>query len=341
MKKVFAMLVALSLVVASVTMSVFAADVGSNETTIDNVSLGQIQDIFVDYLDEKGLPLEPGTAEYYNYVLEQLLDHSDTDLCDHDNYDLIHAYMVEYKLAYEDYLLCSSDTAPLSADAIAGVNDCIVEDDSSQAIDFVLSESFLSKTIGDIIAENQLSSAKSPISRAATLSSYSGEDAAAYAKKYADGNNSTYPHYATGDCTNFVSQCIYAGGIKMDGSNNKSGTYDSTTDWYCIYINSFLGFRQYAVTTSWIRVADFNTYMSSLATKSTKTTISSLISACEVGDPVLLADKTTGTPYHAIIISGKDSSTAYYSGHTTSRNNVDVKDHLDQNSDKFYLFDLT
>lgn len=59
MKKVFAMLVALSLVVASVTMSVFAADVGSNETTIDNVSLGQIQDIFVDYLDEKGLPLEP------------------------------------------------------------------------------------------------------------------------------------------------------------------------------------------------------------------------------------------------------------------------------------------
>lgn len=101
MKKVFAMLVALSLVVASVTMSVFAADVGSNETTIDNVSLGQIQDIFVDYLDEKGLPLEPGTAEYYNYVLEQLLDHSDTDLCDHDNYDLIHAYMVEYKLAYE------------------------------------------------------------------------------------------------------------------------------------------------------------------------------------------------------------------------------------------------
>ena len=174
MKKVFAMLVALSLVVASVTMSVFAADVGSNETTIDNVSLGQIQDIFVDYLDEKGLPLEPGTAEYYNYVLEQLLDHSDTDLCDHDNYDLIHAYMVEYKLAYEDYLLCSSDTAPLSADAIAGVNDCIVEDDSSQAIDFVLSESFLSKTIGDIIAENQLSSAESPISRAATLSSYSG-----------------------------------------------------------------------------------------------------------------------------------------------------------------------
>ena len=341
MKKVLAILLALLLVVSSATMSAFAADTGSNETTKDDISLGQIQEIFVDYLNEKGLSLEPGTTEYYNYVLEQLLDHSDKDLYNHDNYDLIHAYMVEYKLAYEDYLLCSSDAAPLSADVFAGVNDCIVEDDSGQAIDFVLSESFLSKTIGDIIAENQLSTAENPISRTAKSSSYSGEDAADYAKKYADGKNSIYPYYAAGDCTNFVSQCIYAGGFDMNGSNNKSGTYDSTTEWYCIYINSILGFRQYAITTSWMRVADFNEYMSSYAIKSTKTTISSLISACEVGDPVLIADKTTGTPYHAIIISEKDSSTAYYSGHTTARNNVDVKEHLDQNSDKFYLFDIT
>lgn len=154
MKKVLAILVVFSLIIASATMSVFAADTGSDEAGIDNVSLGQIQDIFVDYLDERGLSLEPGTTEYYNYVLEQLLDHSDTELCNHDNYDLIHAYMAEYKLAYEDYLLCSSDTAPLNADILADVNDCIVEDDNSQEIDFVLSENFLSKTIGDIIAEN-------------------------------------------------------------------------------------------------------------------------------------------------------------------------------------------
>ena len=110
----------------------------------------------------------------------------------------------------------------------------------------------------------------------------------------------------------------------MNGSSVNVGIHDSTTNWYCIYINTILWVRRYAVTTSWIRVSDFNAYFSSIGTKTTKTTISALVSSCAVGDPVQLADKTTGTAYHTIIISEKDSSTAYFCGHTNSRNNVNV-----------------
>ena len=127
----------------------------------------------------------------------------------------------------------------------------------------------------------------------------------------------------------------------MNGSSVNVGIHDSTTNWYCIYINTILWVRRYAVTTSWIRVSDFNAYFSSIGTKTTKTTISALVSSCAVGDPVQLADKTTGTAYHTIIIYEKDSSTAYFCGHTNSRNNVNVYDYLNQNQDKFILFDIT
>ena len=143
------------------------------------------------------------------------------------------------------------------------------------------------------------------------VSGYSGSQAASYAKQYADSYNSAYPHYSA-DCANFVSQCVYWGGLSMNGSSVNVGIHDSTTNWYLIYINTILWVRRYAVTTSWIRVSDFNAYFSSIGTKTTKTTISALVSSCAVGDPVQLADKTTGTAYHTIIISEKDSSTAYF-----------------------------
>ena len=172
---------------------------------------------------------------------------------------------------------------------------------------------------------------------------YNREAAVSYARRWALGRNPAYMDYELwgGDCTNFVSQCIYAGGLAMNGSSASVGTVDSTSKWYCIYIKSTLGVRKYAITTSWIRVSDFNTYLGSLVSKSTKTTLSSLISSCSAGDVVQLADKTTGTPYHSIIINAKGSSTAYFCGHTKNRSNADVKDYLDDSSDKFILFDLT
>ena len=56
----------------------------------------------------------------------------------------------------------------------------------------------------------------SPLS-ASAASGYSGAAAAAYADAYWQNYNPAWPSFANsgGDCTNFVSQVLYAGGIAM------------------------------------------------------------------------------------------------------------------------------
>ena len=340
MRKIMSFLLVLTLMLALSPGMAFA----ENRNSTYDVSLGEIQQEFIEYITNAGLKLEPGTDVYYNYIVIQLLDHSDEKLREHPRYDLIHAYMAEYKITYEDYLFCREmDDSHKDdiIDIITRSNDCVKVDTSKKEVTFELSSSFLSKTISEIINENQAKNEyckdqRNPVK----IAGYSGTQAASYATQYADSYNSAYPHYSA-DCANFVSQCVYWGGLSMNGSSVNVGVHDSTSNWYCIYINSILGIRRYAVTTSWIRVADFNTYFGNVGTKTTKTTISALVSACAVGDPVQLADKTTGTAYHTIIISGKNSSTAYFCGHTNSRNNANVYDYLDQTTDKFILFDIT
>ena len=343
MKKIIALLLVV-LSVFSVTPVTVLASGSNNDAEYGEVSLGEIQEMFVAHLDNAGLSLEPGTMAYYEYIVEQLFERTDDILRSNENYDLLHAYMVEYKVTYEDYLLCQSLLADEYIADIVRTNDCVKTQDNAGKVEFSISDSFLRKTLNAIIEENanRYNVAQSNM-RSAKVSGYSASDAAAYAVKWGEDRNGIYPNYnlSGGDCTNFVSQCIYAGGIDMNGSSASVGTVETTSQWYCIYIKSTLGVRRYAVTTSWIRVSDFNTYLTSLATKSTKTSLSSLINSCSARDVVQLADKTTGTPYHSIIINAKDSATAYFCGHSSNRSNEDVNDFLDESSDKFILFDLT
>lgn len=60
---------------------------------------------------------------------------------------------------------------------------------------------------------------------------YNRENAVAYARKYAFSQNSRFGNFAGigGNCTNFVSQSIYAGGCEMN--------YTPTFGWYYISLN--------------------------------------------------------------------------------------------------------
>ena len=119
-------------------------------------------------------------------------------------------------------------------------NDCVRANVGNDEVTFELSTSFLSKTISDIIRENEEKEVLSKIyGEPMKVSGYSGSQAASYAKQYADSYNSAYPHYSA-DCANFVSQCVYWGGLSMNGSSVNVGIHDSTTNWYCIYINTIL-----------------------------------------------------------------------------------------------------
>ena len=55
-----------------------------------------------------------------------------------------------------------------------------------------------------------------------------------YAQKYAYDYNSDYKNYNSsgGDCANFVSQCLYAGGLAMtDGWHYRNSGSDVTGSW--------------------------------------------------------------------------------------------------------------
>lgn len=61
--------------------------------------------------------------------------------------------------------------------------------------------------------------------------SYNRENAVAYARKYAFSQNSLFGNFAEigGNCTNFVSQCVYAGSCEMN--------YRPTFGWYYISLD--------------------------------------------------------------------------------------------------------
>lgn len=69
-------------------------------------------------------------------------------------------------------------------------------------------------------------------STASASSGYNGAAAAAYADTYWQNYNPAWPSFANqgGDCTNFVSQALYAGGISM----RLSPPYSGNAAWYML-----------------------------------------------------------------------------------------------------------
>ena len=80
-------------------------------------------------------------------------------------------------------------------------------------------------------------------------SGYNGAAAAAYADTYWQRYNSAYPSFANsgGDCTNFVSQALYAGGIMM----RPSPTYSGDAAWYMVKNK-----RQWTYAVGWVNAQD-------------------------------------------------------------------------------------
>lgn len=70
---------------------------------------------------------------------------------------------------------------------------------------------------------------------------YDRNKARAYAEKWHRYRNTYYPNYDKrgGDCTNFTSQCLFAGGLKRDNT------------WYCYRTNHYSPFR-FNASTAWV-----------------------------------------------------------------------------------------
>ena len=294
----------------------------TQETTI-----GDLEDLVVDYTEEYHPLVEYGSPEYADFLMEQLVGDTEVEFEKLDNYADVVLYATEY--------IYQRNNAPLSSFDADGT--------------FILPESVRSLTPVEFreiddedIAQDerlyQLASARNSVSQLSV--NYDAEAAAEYAVKWAKTRNDAYNDFSLrgGDCTNFTSQALVAGGIDMNiPSPRPAGTSSSTDYWYSVkYYYPGAIAPSYDVSSSFIGVEDFYDYMVNNAGASSQTvySIESLQENAQLGDVVQLRD-SGGHYYHNIIIAGEDEDGWTYCAHSRDRRDKTIW-YLDSSDNSAY-----
>lgn len=166
------------------------------------------------------------------------------------------------------------------------------------------------------------------VAHASASSGYNGAAAAAYADTYWSNYNSAWPDFAHkgGDCTNFVSQALYAGGLAM----RPSPAYSGDAAWYMLQNHN-----RWSWSNAWVNAEDNS--ISMLQDQPGVTQIASVYGVApgtlvsdgdaEPGDIVLYDWNNDGTFDHETMITASDGTTNSngtvnydeVDGHTTNR----------------------
>ncbi|KMT23250.1 amidase domain-containing protein [Clostridium cylindrosporum] len=152
---------------------------------------------------------------------------------------------------------------------------------------------------------------------------YSPKNAVDYAMKYALNYNPNYPHYAGigGDCANFVSQALYAGGKPMIGRDATS-----LKSWFCRSRNKW---DVKLISSTWRGASAFALYWRANANAFKdfgSSYFENLESFREIynygvrGDALSLLD-SYGKAYHTLIIVDYDNGDLICASHSYDSNN--------------------
>lgn len=273
MKKIFAIVVSLSLLF-SLSANALAADATdtteTSETKTDtlpddfsfDVTLDEIENSINQYISKNNMNITKGTEEYtellYAFCFSDFPDLTDSTL--------------RYYQAYASVYL--SNFIPSTT--------------------YQFNET---ASIGEIRQENQKTAEKlleiaAQYDSNKTIPRFSSYDlfsAREYAKKYAEIPNLAYQYYITGDCTNFASQILYAGGMEInDDWTPQNGTHGEI---------------------NWINANCFTEYWSLLRgfIGPVCHSLDSIKSAADVGDFISWHNKDTYSFYHVQFVQSKTS----------------------------------
>ena len=162
---------------------------------------------------------------------------------------------------------------------------------------------------------------------------YSSKKAIEYAKRWWNGKNPEYKYNNGGDCANFVSQCLYAGGYARMSGVGKKGWHHYVVYSYPIY-NKWGAIVKivpccWQISDAWGKVNPLRNWISgntltfvnkrSYTDKDYKKFIKKLSSYAN-GKSVICFMRNDKTEYHHIVISGDyKNGNLYYYGHTNSK----------------------
>lgn len=178
---------------------------------------------------------------------------------------------------------------------------------------------------------------------------YDRKSAINYAIKWSYDTNQDFYSYSS-DCTNFVSQCLYAGGYVMNSEwysyKGEKLTFLETKmkDFIPILISAdnYKYFYNWNVSDAWSCVRPFKNYIESsdyvnqVIVINNKTDFKEVIAKYDIqeGDPMLFDNNSDGIPNHATIISNVDNENGIinYAAHTNSRDYENVMNYLDDDN---------
>ncbi|WP_088013293.1 amidase domain-containing protein [Gottfriedia acidiceleris] len=270
------------------------------------ITLGDIEKILFNYLIENDLNYEIGSKDLSNYLFNQLMFESDQNLRNHTEYKEILAYAAMYinEFSKHEYL----EIHPVF--------------DMGRLSNLSISEIIENNKNKEEVAKNNI---KESLKAAA---SWNISKAVSYARSWGKGRNSEYGNY-TYDCTNFVSQILFAGGIsKTRPSNPPSGTYGTTKYWYSDQVSNPGGYPIKTIrnSTSWVRVIDFYDYWGPKVTDKTLYTLKDTITYAAVGDVIQYKYANTGERWHSVFVTSKTSSTVKVTQHTRDDIDFDIRE---------------
>lgn len=160
-----------------------------------------------------------------------------------------------------------------------------------------------------------------------TFKRYDRDAVIEYCDKYAESpNTDVYNYFQRGDCANFASQCVHAGGIEMDEDwyfkEKGFGFFglfyvgdDFSLEWSVAY-NNYLYFKNNIGLTNGEEIVFNSKEEMQEALKSKKYNI-------QPGD-LMYMQWDEEEPHHATVIHTVNSNTLNYSAHTDARSNADI-----------------
>ena len=150
---------------------------------------------------------------------------------------------------------------------------------------------------------------------------YDRNEAVQYAYKYVyTPNTDHYRFFEHGDCANFVSQSLSAGGIHP------------TEDWQTKQRLPFdiFGISRYEVTENWSNVSKQMEYFKNNGFVEKEYRVKSMEELREItkyiepGDVAYISTEYNNTPTHAILLTTVTKNNVYYTAHTSSRKDVSI-----------------
>ncbi|KGR91271.1 amidase [Ureibacillus massiliensis 4400831 = CIP 108448 = CCUG 49529] len=145
---------------------------------------------------------------------------------------------------------------------------------------------------------------------------YNRNAAVQYARTWWNGRNPVYPSFVD-DCTNFISQCLRAGGAPMTGAPNRGRGWWITDGWQTGRPGQF---ARETWSYSWSVSHALRLYLENATSGLTATRVNSP-SELTVGDVIFYDFEGDGRTNHSTIVTSMINGVPYIHAHTVNSEN--------------------